>query len=95
MATYSQAEKGVLKEEIDVRSYPHSMIGIEAGVPISIELPLEVYATVKTRYDDAAKRGKPDFADFLCDVIVYEPTFTVGGHVIDEHTGAIDGVIYR
>lgn len=77
----------VTPTEIDVSAYPWSTIGIEARVPIEIELPEEVAAAVQERFEEASERGDPDFADFICDVIVFEPTYVVDGVEIDEDTG--------
>lgn len=70
----------------DVQAYPHSMFGVEAHVPITVELPRALVELLRWHYDRAAD---VDFADCLCDVIVFEPTYVVedDGVEIDEDTG--------
>lgn len=76
--------------EIDVTDYPYSPVGIEARIPVVVELPADVYAAVRTRYE-SVESGDQDFADYLCDVIVFEPTYTVEhlDGVVDEHSGRL------
>lgn len=63
-------------------------------VPVEVELPPETLAACRRAYERERERGsEPVFADFLCDVIEYDPTFTYEGVVLDPKTGYITGEV--
>lgn len=60
-------------------------------VPVEVELPAETVAACRRSYERERETGAdPAFADFLCDVIEYEPTFTVNGRVLDPQDGTTE-----
>lgn len=59
-------------------------------VPVEVELPEALVEAARGRYELARLQDKdPDFADFLADVIMFSPTYTVDGVEIDMETGQV------
>lgn len=75
----------------EIEAYPYGKLGVELRVPVAVEVPEALLDVARGQYKLAQLRGSdPDFADYLHDVIRFEPTFVVDDEPIDMDTGWIE-----
>lgn len=82
MNTESDAHAG------EIEAYPAGILGVELRVPVEVEVPEALVEAARGRYELERLQGKdPDFADFLADVIMFDPEYQVNGVEIDMEGG--------